>query len=58
MSLEQVKEEIGDVLIYSLTLAYEFNLDPSEIIVNKLNINEKRYPADRVRGKSRKYTEY
>jgi len=57
-SLEQVKEEIGDVLIYSLTLAYEFNLDPSEIILNKLNINEKRYPADKVRGKSKKYTEY
>ena len=58
ISLQQVKEELGDILIYSLTLAYEFNLDPSEIILNKIHVNDKRYPADKVRGKSKKYTEY
>jgi len=58
MSLQQIEEEIGDILIYSLTLAYEYNLDPSEIILNKLYVNEKRYPADKVRGKSKKYTKY
>ncbi len=58
MSLQQIEEEIGDILIYSLTLTYEYNLDPSEIILNKLYVNEKRYPADKVRGKSKKYTKY
>jgi len=57
-SLKQVKEELGDILIYSLTLAHEFNLDPSEIILDKILVNDKRYPADKVRGKSKKYTEY
>ena len=57
-ALKQVKEELGDILIYSLTLAHEFNLDPSEIILDKILVNDKRYPADKVRGKSKKYTEY
>ena len=57
-ALKKVKEELGDIFIYALTLAHEFNLDPSDIILNKLKINEKKYPADKVRGKSKKYTEY
>jgi len=56
--LQKVKEELGDIFIFSLTLAREFNLDPSEIILNKLRINDKRYPVDKVKGKSKKYTEY
>ena len=40
------------------TLSHEFNLDPSEIILDKILVNDKRYPADKVRGKSKKYTEY
>ena len=56
--LEKVKEELGDIFIYTLTLANEFNLDPSDIILNKLKINEKKYPADKVKGKSNKYSEY
>jgi dCTP diphosphatase len=57
-ALEEVKEELGDIFIYALTLAHEFNLDPSDIILNKLKINEKKYPADKVKGKSNKYSEY
>ncbi len=57
-SLQKVKEELGDILIYSLTLSHEFKLDPSEIILDKILVNDKRYPADKVRGKAKKYTEY
>ena len=48
----------GAIFIYALTITNEFDLDPTEIIVNKIKINEKRYPADKVKGKSAKYTEY
>jgi len=56
--LQGVKEELADILIYSLTMAYEFDLDPAEIILHKLDVNDERYPAEKVRGKSKKYTEY
>jgi len=37
---ERVKEELGDVLIYALTMAHEFNLKLDEIILNKIAVNE------------------
>lgn len=56
--IQKAKEELGDILIYALTLAHEFDLDPSDIILNKLSINKKRYPVEKVKGSSKKYTKY
>ncbi|MFO8036789.1 MAG: nucleotide pyrophosphohydrolase [Anaerolineales bacterium] len=50
--------EIGDVLIYLLELADKFDIDPVQAAHQKLKLNEKKYPADQVRGKAEKYTEY
>ena len=38
----KVKEELGDILIYALTLAHEFTFNPTDIILDKLQINEGR----------------
>ena len=46
------------VLIYALTLAHEFALNPTEIVLDKVRINEVKYPADKVKGKANKYTDY
>ena len=54
----RVKEELGDIFIYALTLAHEFELDPAEVVLDKISINEKKYPVDKVKGKSTKYTGY
>lgn len=51
-------EEIGDVMIYLVTLADKFALDPIEAATKKLESNARKYPADQVRGKSNKYTDY
>jgi len=56
--LTNLKEEIGDVLIYILSLASKFGLDPLQCASDKLDLNDKKYPADRVRGSARKYNEY
>jgi len=55
---QRIKEELGDIFIYALTLAHEFGFDPAEVVMEKVQNNEKRYPADQVRGKSDKYTAY
>ena len=55
---KRVKEELGDIFIYALTIAYELGLDPTQIVLDKIETNEKRYPADKVKGKSKKYTQY
>ncbi|MFN3479992.1 MAG: nucleotide pyrophosphohydrolase [Thermodesulfovibrionales bacterium] len=55
---QRLKEEIGDVMIYLTKLADKFGIDPVEAAKEKVEINEKKYPADMVRGKAKKYNEY
>lgn len=39
-----VSYEIADVLIYTLTLCYHMNIDPKELIKEKLEDVARRYP--------------
>ena len=45
-SEDRIKEELADVFIYALTLSSELNLKPSEIIRQKLKINNEKYPLN------------
>ena len=56
-SRKRVKEELGDVLIYALNMCHAFGFHPSEVILEKLEINEKKYPVEKARGSAKKYTE-
>jgi dCTP diphosphatase len=55
---EQLKQEIGDVMIYLTLLADQFDLDPVTCARDKLRLNEQKYPAERIKGSAKKYTEY
>ena len=55
---QALSHEIGDVLIYLLELADKFDIDPLQAAHHKLERNKKKYPADQVRGKAEKYTDY
>lgn len=57
-TLERVKAEAGDVLLYLIRLADKLQIDLVEAANAKISINEQRYPADMVRGKSKKYNQY
>jgi NTP pyrophosphatase (non-canonical NTP hydrolase) len=54
----EIREEIGDVLIYLSELAEKLGIDPVEAARAKLELNERKYPAALVKGKATKYTEY
>ncbi len=56
--LAEVRKEIGDVMIYLTELAEKLGIDPVEAARAKLKVNEQKYPAELVRGKASKYTEY
>ena len=56
--LAEVREEIGDVMIYLTEIAAKLGIDPVEAAKSKLEINRQKYPAELVRGKADKYTEY
>jgi NTP pyrophosphatase (non-canonical NTP hydrolase) len=50
--------EVADVFIYLLRLSDRLGVDLLQAADAKIALNERKYPADRVRGDSRKYTEY
>ena len=56
--LAEIREEIGDVMIYLTELAEKLGIDRVEAAKAKLEINSKKYPASLARGKAAKYTEY
>jgi NTP pyrophosphatase (non-canonical NTP hydrolase) len=51
----KIKEEIADVLIYTLLLAHESKIDLAQAIKEKLAQNDAKYPVDKAKGKSTKY---
>ena len=53
--IERVKEELADVMVYCRNLLDKLELDEDEIINNKMNQNEKKYPIEKAKGKSDKY---
>lgn len=52
----EIGDEIADVLSFALLLAHDLGLDPAELIRGKLKKNEERYPVEKSRGRSTKYT--
>ena len=51
----EVEEELADVLIYSYLMAITMGVDIKEIMMKKIEKNEKKYPVEKSRGKSTKY---
>lgn len=55
---EAVALELADILIFLLRIAERLDLDPVAAAWRKIEINEARYPADKVRGDARRASEY
>lgn len=56
--LAAVSDEIADVQVYLIRLADKLGVDILDAVENKIKKNEAKYPADKVRGSAKKYTEY
>lgn len=53
----KVREELADVLLYCSLLASAMDLDIEEIVTEKLEKNEQKYPVEKAYGTSKKYSE-
>jgi NTP pyrophosphatase (non-canonical NTP hydrolase) len=53
----KVKDELADVLSYCLLMANHYGLDPEQIVLEKIEKNERRYPVDKSKGNAKKYNE-
>ena len=56
--LAEVRLELADILIYLIRIADKLGVDLVQAALDKIAINEQRYPADQVRGDARRASEY
>lgn len=55
---EKLHDEIADVFTYALFLADRLNIDIVECTEKKMEKNAKKYPVEKAKGSSKKYTEF
>jgi len=55
---EKVREEIADVFLYVLRLCDQLGIELLAAAEHKIQVNARRYPAEKVRGRADKYDEY
>ena len=53
--LDNVKDELADIMAYCLMLSDHYGFDIEEIMNEKINKNEVKYPVDKAFGKANKY---
>ena len=53
--IDEVKEELADVLNYCLQMCQKLDLDPIDIMNDKMDKTEKKYPVDKAKGVATKY---
>lgn len=55
---EKVAYELADILLYAVHIASQLDINLNTAIFNKIAINNKKYPVNKVKGSAKKYTEY
>lgn len=54
----KAREELADIFIYLLRIASKLDINLEEAALNKLDLNEIKYPVDKSKGNSKKYNEF
>jgi NTP pyrophosphatase (non-canonical NTP hydrolase) len=55
--LGKVREELADVLLYLVRLADKLDVDLVQAANHKIKLNAEKYPVNKSRGTSKKYTD-
>lgn len=55
---ERIEEEVADIASFLLLLCNEMQIDLADALERKIELNAAKYPADKVKGSSKKYNEY
>jgi NTP pyrophosphatase (non-canonical NTP hydrolase) len=54
---QEIANELADVLYWTLLMAHDLGIDMSKALADKLAANEQKYPVEKSKGSSKKYTE-
>jgi NTP pyrophosphatase (non-canonical NTP hydrolase) len=53
---ESISHELADVLYWILLMSHDLDIDITEVFEKKLKMNGEKYPIEKAKGKSDKYT--
>jgi hypothetical protein len=56
--IQKVKEEPADVFIFMMYMCHEFGIDLLEEVEKKLILNDQKYPVEKAKGSSKKYSDF
>ena len=56
--MSAVKDELADVLLFTVRLADKLNVDLLSAAQQKIAKNAERYPVEKVKGNAKKYNQY
>ena len=55
--MDKIREELSDVLCYSILMADRCGLDMDEIVQAKMKRNGEKYPVEKAKDSAKKYDE-
>lgn len=53
----KLKEELADILAFTLLLAGKHNFDIKEMVLEKISKNNEKYPVEKSKGTAKKYNQ-
>jgi len=53
-----IEEEIADVFIFITYFCNHFGIELDEAVMNKIKLNDKKYPVDKSYNSNKKYNEF
>ncbi|MDI3523942.1 nucleotide pyrophosphohydrolase [Kosmotoga sp.] len=56
--LDKIKDEIADIYAYLVILAHDLGINLQDAVREKMKKNAQKYPVDKAKGTSKKYTEF
>lgn len=56
-NIEKVKEELADIFSFAFLLAEKYSLNVKQIVLDKIEANNKKYPIEKAKGSAKKYNE-
>ena len=51
---EKTSHELADIMLYLIHMAALMNINLSDALTNKIKLNNKKYPAELVKGSAKK----
>lgn len=53
----KLEEEVADIFIYLMRIAIKSGVDIEEVVLRKIEKNSAKYPVEKAKGNSKKYTD-